>query len=117
MFRVIAVLLLLTTAALGQQPKTRPAKPAASEAAPATPQSVPNILHEELPNFKSDLAELRAMLNVLASQESGTDMRTSAALQTNRKMWQIVIYRLAELTQRLEQLETKAPTPAPQQPR
>jgi hypothetical protein len=64
-----------------------------------------NILIGELPNMKSDLAELRAMLNVLASQESGADMRTSAALQTNRKMWQVVIARLAELTQRIDAME------------
>lgn len=66
-----------------------------------------DVLVQEIPNFKSDLQELRAMLNVLASQESGADMRTAAALQTNRKMWQVVIYRMAELTQRLEELEQK----------
>jgi hypothetical protein len=63
------------------------------------------ILITELPNLRSDLAELRSMLNVLASQESAADLRTSAALQTNRKMWQVVIARLAELTQRLDALE------------
>jgi hypothetical protein len=63
------------------------------------------ILIDELPNMKSDLAELRAMLNVLASQESSADMRTSAALQTNRKMWQVVIARLSELTQRIDAME------------
>jgi hypothetical protein len=64
-----------------------------------------SVLIEELPNMKSDLAELRAMLNVLASQESTADIRTSAILQTNRKMWQVVIARLAELTQRLDAME------------
>lgn len=74
------------------------------------------ILIDESANLKSDLAELRSMLNVLASQESGSDMRTIAALQTNRKMWQVVIARLAELTQRIDALEhnqgrtTAAPT-------
>ena len=74
------------------------------------------VLIDELPNMKSDLAELRAMLNVLASQESGADLRTSAALQTNRKMWQVVIARLAELTQRLDTLE-KQRTETPQNPK
>lgn len=74
------------------------------------------ILTSELPNLKSDLAELRAMLNVLASQESAADLRTSAALQTNRKMWQVVIARLAELTERLDALE-KQRTEIPQNPK
>lgn len=74
------------------------------------------ILVTELPNLKSDLAELRAMLNVMASQESGADSRTSAALQTNRRMWQVVIARLAELTQRLDALE-KQRTELPHNPR
>jgi hypothetical protein len=70
------------------------------------------ILIDELPNMKSDLAELRAMLNVLASQESSADMRTSAALQTNRKMWQVVIARLAEITQRIDAMEKRQLPPA-----
>ena len=70
------------------------------------------ILIDELPNLKSDLAELRAMLNVLASQESSADMRTSAALQTNRKMWQVIIARLAELTQRMDALEQRSQIPS-----
>ncbi len=77
------------------------------EPAPSQTQHVDSntILVDELPNMKSDLAELRAMLNVLASQESSADLRTSAALQTNRKMWQVVIARLAELTQRIDAME------------
>lgn len=70
------------------------------------------ILIDELPNLKSDLAELRAMLNVLASQESSADMRTSAALQTNRKMWQVIIARLAELTQRMDAMEQRTQSPS-----
>jgi hypothetical protein len=65
------------------------------------------ILIDESTNLKSDLAQLRAMLNVLAAQESGVDTRTVAALQTNRQMWQIVIARLAELTQRIDALEQR----------
>lgn len=76
------------------------------------------ILVEESANLKSDLAQLRAMLNVLASQESGTDARSFAALQTNRQMWQVIIGRLAELTQRLDALEKQhATTPAPEAPK
>jgi hypothetical protein len=90
---------------------------AQSPSKPQPPHADSNtLLVEELPNMKSDLAELRAMLNVLASQESGADLRTSAALQTNRKMWQVVIARLAELTQRLDALE-KQRTEFPQDPK
>ncbi len=64
-----------------------------------------SILMAESSNLKSDLAELRSMLNVMASQESTTDYRTHALMQTNRQMWQVVIARLAELTQRLDALE------------
>jgi hypothetical protein len=71
------------------------------------------IWSDELPNLKSDLADLRAMLNVLASQESSVDLRTSAALQTNRKMWQVVIARLSELTQRIDSIE-RSKNPAKQ---
>ncbi len=91
---IIAMLLTLTAAASAQ-----------SAAHPLPRQTDSAILIDELPNMKSDLAELRAMLNVLASQESSADLRTSAALQTNRKMWQVVIARLSELTQRLDALE------------
>ena len=91
----LLAILLATTYVYPQAPsKPRP-----------TNADTDTILIDELPNMKSDLAELRAMLNVLASQESGADLRTSAALQTNRKMWQVVIARLAELTQRLDTLE------------
>ena len=77
------------------------------------------ILLEESANLKSDLAQLRSMLNVLASQESGTDIRSAAALQTNRQMWQVVIARLADLTQRLDAVEKQqhAGTPAPEPPK
>lgn len=94
--KTLALLLLLTTTALAQAPHP-PSK---------TPQPDAHaILIDELPNMKSDLAELRSLLNVMASQESAADLRTSAALQTNRKMWQVVIARLSELTQRVDALE------------
>ena len=74
----------------------------------------------ELPNMKSDLAELRSMLNVMASQESSLDLRSSGAFQTNRKMWQILIARLSELTQRMDALERsqghQLPGSHPEQP-
>lgn len=77
------------------------------------------ILLDESANLKSDLAQLRAMLNVLASQQSGTDPRSFAALQTNRQMWQVIIGRLAELTQRLDAMEKQqhATTPAAETPK
>ena len=78
------------------------------------------VWQAELPNMKSDLAELRAMLNVLGSQELSLDTRTSGAFQTNRQMWQVVIARLAELTQRMDALERsqghQLPRPHPEQP-
>jgi hypothetical protein len=66
-----------------------------------------SVLIDESANLKSDLAQLRSMLNVLASEESGTDARSFAALQTNRQMWQVIIARLAELTQRIDTLEKR----------
>jgi hypothetical protein len=101
-FALLAILFVTTLACA--QSASRPSQPA--HAATNT------ILIDELPNMKSDLAELRAMLNVLASQESSADMRTSAALQTNRKMWQVVIARLAEMTQRIDAMEKRQLLPA-----
>lgn len=101
---VLISMLLFSVVAFAQKatsPEVRTMPPAGNQA------TANDVLLQEVPNFKSDLQELRAMLNVLASQESGADTRTAAALQTNRKMWQIVIYRMAELTQRLEALERK----------
>jgi hypothetical protein len=76
-----------------------------------------SILLEESANLKSDLAELRSMLNALAAQESGTDPRTFGAMQANRQMWQVIIARLAELTQRLDAMEQRqrGGTATPQQ--
>ena len=95
---VSGVLGILCSVATAQQPShtgnTKTVRPADN-----------TVLLDESANLKSDLAELRSMLNVLASQESGSDMRTIAALQTNRKMWQVVIARLAELTQRIDAVE------------
>jgi small-conductance mechanosensitive channel len=90
---------------------------AANSSTPASADTT--VLLQESDNLKSDLAQLRSMLNVLASQESGTDARSSAALQTNRQMWQVIIARLAELTQRLDALEKQqhATTPAPESPK
>ena len=103
---LLVITLLATTTAVAQAPdKNVTTEHAETDA----------ILITELPNLKSDLAELRAMLNVLASQESGSDLRTSAALQTNRKMWQVVIARLAELTQRLDALDKQRTEPPQKQ--
>ena len=74
------------------------------------------MLLDENANLKADLAQLRSMLNVIASQESGMDARSFAALQTNRQMWQVIIARLAELTQRMDALEKQqrpAANPSP----
>ena len=95
---VSGILGILCSVAIAQQPDH------AGNAQTSRPKDN-TILVDESANLKSDLAELRSMLNVLASQESGSDMRTIAALQTNRKMWQVVIARLAELTQRIDALE------------
>jgi hypothetical protein len=96
----VLLIVLLGTALVSAQTQTKPSQPAQAD------RNI--ILVDELPNLKSDLAELRSMLNVLASQESSADARTSAALQTNRKMWQVVIARLAELTQRIDAMEQQA---------
>lgn len=104
--KTYALLMILFAAAFASpQTTSKPTLP--------THADTNTILIEELPNLKSDLAELRAMLNVLASEESSVDMRTSAALQTNRKMWQVVIARLAELTRRIDAIEARPQTPAP----
>jgi hypothetical protein len=94
------LILLFATTLVSAQTPTKPLQPAHAD--------TNTILIDELPNMKSDLAELRSMLNVLASQESSADARTSAALQTNRKMWQVVIARLAELTQRIDAMEQRS---------
>ncbi|MGE5114778.1 MAG: hypothetical protein ACM3JB_28280, partial [Acidobacteriaceae bacterium] len=98
---IIATLFLATTLASAQASK--PSQPTQTPRANAIDMNA--VWTDELPNMKSDLAELRSMLNVLASQESSVDLRTSAAIQTNRKMWQVVIARIAELTQRMDALE------------
>lgn len=106
-FSLPTILLFGAISLSAQQPGNPPTLPNSTPPPNQAAKSVQStdILAQELPNLKSDLAELRAMLNVLASQESGVDTRTASALQTNRKMWQIVIYRLSELTQRLDELQ------------
>ncbi len=102
MKNLLAFLLLAlgSVTVFGQQPS--------ASADPATRvRSDTTILIEESRNLKSDLAQLRSMLNVLASQESGMDARSFAALQTNRQMWQVIIARLAELTQRIDAMEQR----------
>ena len=99
---IIAIVFLATTLASAQTSK--PSQPTQTPHAAKT-IDMNAVWTDELPNMKSDLAELRSMLNVLASQESSVDLRTSAAIQTNRKMWQVVIARLAELTHRMDALE------------
>lgn len=99
MNRVLIVAFLLSSAVLQAQQPSHPAKPATA------PASDSSILVGESANLKSDLAQLRSMLNVLASQQSGMDPRSFSAMQTNRQMWQVVIARLAELTQRIDALE------------
>ena len=93
-------LLISSTGIFAQQP----AHPNTSNRPLASDSS---ILLNESANLKSDLAQLRAMLNVLASQESGTDARSFAALQTNRQMWQVIIARLAEITKRMDAIEQR----------
>jgi hypothetical protein len=91
--------------ALSLSPLFLNAQQSAARKAELSHPSDNSILVGESANLKSDLAQLRSMLNVLASEESGTDARSFAALQTNRQMWQVVIARLAELTQRIDSLE------------
>lgn len=120
--KLVLALLLATTLASAQQPQkaaTRPHTQPSSEAQ-VRQANMNDVWQAELPNMKSDLAELRSMLNVMASQEMGVDSRSSAAFQTNRQMWQIVIARLAELTQRMDELERtqtrQIQRPHPEQP-
>lgn len=101
----LAALLLTTTLAFSQTTH----KPMTTTQAPKADMNA--VWSDELPNLKSDLAELRAMFNVLASQESNVDLRTAAAIQTNRKMWQVVIARMTELTQRMEAMESRTQVP------
>ncbi len=102
---VVAAVFLCSTSLIAQQP-THPSRSEPIRAEAARPSDT-SLLLEENANLKSDLAQLRSMLNVLASQQSGTDSRSFAALQTNRQMWQVIIARLAELTQRLDALEQR----------
>ncbi len=102
--QAIFIAMAMSVFCTGQEPSAKPLVPQPTIPVSAAEKSV---LMGERQNFKSDLAELRALLNVLASQESGMDMRSSAAMQTNRKMWQVVIARLAEITQRLDAMEQR----------
>jgi len=117
-FLLPPTLLLFSSLAMAQQP-ARSGQPASNRTPPAAQASDSTILLDESANLKSDLAELRSLLNVLASQESGTDPRSFGVIQTNRQMWQVIIARLAELTQRLDAIEqrqrsgTTAPAQAP----
>ncbi len=95
-FLPLFLALLCSSLALAQEPQSHKVPP---------PVSDNSILIDESANLKSDLAQLRSMLNVLASQEAGTDPRSFAVLQTHRQMWQVVIARLSELTQRIDALE------------
>ncbi len=104
--KFLVVLLLSATLVSAQQTHKSTAPSQAHPTETQAQTSDMNALWQaELPNMKSDLAELRSMLNVMASQESSLDLRSSGAFQTNRKMWQVVIARLAELTQRMDALE------------
>ena len=108
--KFLAALLLCSLSLVAQQ--TAPARKADAPTVSDT-----TILLDESANLKSDLAQLRSMLNVMASVESGADSRSFAALQTNRQMWQVIIARLAELTQRLDALEKRErERTAPQNP-
>ena len=100
---LFAFVLAATLASAQQAPKHAP--PTKAQPLQVQASDMNALWREELPNMKSDLAELRSMLNVMASQESSLDLRSSGAFQTNRKMWQVVIARLAELTQRMDALE------------
>ena len=121
--KLALVLLLAVTVAHAQQPHKAPTPPQhtqVSSEAQIQQANMNAVWQAELPNLKSDLAELRSMLNVLGSQEMSVDSRSSAAFQTNRQMWQVVIARLAELTQRMDALERRQahqiPRPHPEQP-
>lgn len=121
--KLVLALLLATTLVSAQQPH-KGAAPSHVQRRPSEAQGQVvdsnSLWQAELPNMKSDLAELRALLNVMASQEMSLDTRTSGAFQTNRQMWQVVIARLAELTQRMDALERsqehQIPRPHPEQP-
>lgn len=105
--KLVLALLLAATLAPAQQPH-KAATPSHTQASPEAQYQQANmnaVWQAELPNLKSDLAELRSMLNVMGSQEMNVDSRSTAAFQTNRQMWQFVIARLAELTQRMDALE------------
>ena len=126
--KLLLALLLVTTLGSAQQTSKptkspHPRQETTTSQPAAGSQAQPNdtaLLQAELPNLKSDLAELRSMLNVMGSQEMSLDSRSSGAFQTNRQMWQVVIARLAELTQRMDALErsqaNQPPRPHPQQP-
>jgi hypothetical protein len=101
--RLLFAFVLAATLASAQQ-ASKPAPPRA-QSSQVQASDMNALWEQELPNMKSDLAELRSMLNVMASQESSLDLRSSGPFQTNRKMWQVVIARLAELTQRMDALE------------
>src|SRR5690349_17626266 len=98
--RLLFAFVLAATLASAQQ-ASKPAPPRA-QSSHVQASDMNALWGQELPNMKSDLAELRSMLNVMASQESSLDLRSSGPFQTNRKMWQVVIARLAELTQRMD---------------
>jgi TolA-binding protein len=121
--KVLLAVLLVAASASAQQTHKAPAPSHNQTRASETlAQSVDMnaVWQAELPNMKSDLAELRSMLNVMGSQEFNLDSRTRDALETNRRMWQVVIGRLAELTQRVDALERsqphQMPRPHPEQP-
>ncbi len=120
--KLVLALLLAATLASAQQPH-KATTPPQTQSHPSEAQTQPDmnaLWQAELPNMKSDLTELRSMLNVMGAQEMSVDSRSSGAFQTNRQMWQVVIARLAELTQRMDALERnqghQAPKPHTEQP-
>lgn len=121
--KVLFAVLLTATLASAQQTHKAPT-PSHNQIRASETQTPPFDMNalwsHELPGMKSDLAQLRSMLNVMGSQEMSLDQRTDAAFRTNREMWQVVIARLAELTQRMDALERsqgrQLPKPHPEQP-
>jgi hypothetical protein len=120
--KLVLVLLLAATFASAQQPQkaTVPPTQARASSTQAQPVDMNAVWQAELPGMKSDLAQLRSMLNVMGSEGMSLDQRTEPAFRTNREMWQVVIARLAELTQRMDALERsqphQLPRPHPERP-
>ncbi len=108
---VLAIIFAATFVSAQQPQRSIEAAEGRRSTSQAQPADMNAVWSQELPNLKSDLSELRSMLNVMGSQEMSLDTRTSGVFQTNRQMWQVVIARLAELTQRLDALERSQDLP------